>query len=110
MSFSGRSRLTASSTRECDSLVVTHPFHPLAGQRLPILLERRGRFPLRRVYVCDGGVLGHLFLPETCTDRAEASHAAGPLTVDILTDLAALVAVVRKPLTPGGEERTSPCI
>ena len=77
---------------------------------MPILLERRCRSSLRRVDVCDGGVLGHLFLPEACTDRAQESHATGPLTVDVLTDLAALVAALRNPLTLSGEERTSPCI
>src|SRR5262249_31083784 len=32
---------TTSSNTDIESLVVTHPFHPLTGQRLPILFERR---------------------------------------------------------------------
>jgi hypothetical protein len=34
------------------SLVVTHPFHPLNGQELAILLERKR--PEGLVYVCEG--------------------------------------------------------
>ena len=62
-----------------ESLTVTHPFHPLAGQRVAILFERTYRYlPLGRVYVCDGGTLGNA-LPGCFTDRG-APAAARPLT------------------------------
>jgi hypothetical protein len=102
-------RHTAPPPRECDSLVVTHPFHPLVGQRVPVLYERHCRSTLRRVYVCDGGTLGIFFLPEGFTDRADPDTAA-PLTVDCLTALAAIVAALQQPLTEPNERRTSPCI
>ena len=95
-----RSRHTASSSHSnFDSLVVTHPFHPLTGQRVSILFERRYRHTaLGRVYVCDGGALGSVTLPEAFTDRG-APPAARPLTADVLGDLAALMSSLRKHLT-----------
>jgi hypothetical protein len=98
-------RHTAPSARESDSLVVTHPFHPLVGQRIPILGERHGRSTLRHVYVCDGGALGVFYLPEGFTDRADL-RAATPLTVESLTTVAAIVAALPKPLTTRKERRT----
>jgi hypothetical protein len=64
-----------------------------------ILFERRYRYiPLGRVYVCDGGTLGNVTLPESFTDRG-ASPAARPLTADVLTDLAAVVSALQHDLT-----------
>ncbi len=57
--------LKAGCVRE--ALVVTHPFHPLCGQRLDVLRVRRHR--AGRLYVCDGGVLGSVVLAEEATDR-----------------------------------------
>jgi hypothetical protein len=95
-----RSRHTASSRSSgSDSLIVTHPFHPLAGQRVAILFERTYRhLPLGRVYICDGGTLGNVTLPDSFTDRGVPA-AVQPLTADVLTDLAAVVAVLRPHLT-----------
>jgi len=81
--------------RECDSLLVTHPFHPLTSQRLSILFERQSRSTSQRVYVCDGGALGTLYLPEDFTNRADPP-ATRPLTVDMLTHLAVIVAALQK--------------
>jgi hypothetical protein len=72
-------------------LVVTHPFHPLSGQRLEVLLESRGR--AGRVYLCDGGRLGSVALPEDATDRGP-EPAERPLTFEVLVELAALVAAI----------------
>jgi hypothetical protein len=69
-------------------VVVTHPFHPLNGQRLEILYaKRRGA---DTVFVCAGGVSGQITLPQAWTDRgelplarrlsAEGLAAAGTLT------------------------------
>ena len=88
-----RSRHTASAYSDgFDSLIVTHPFHPLAGQRISILFERTSRDPTRgRVYVCEAGPLGTVTVPEHFTDRG-AAPAARPLTADVLIDLAVVVA------------------
>jgi hypothetical protein len=72
-------------------LVVTHPFHPLFGQRLDVLRVRRHR--AGRLYVCDGGALGSLALAEEATDRGPES-CDRPLSVGVLVELAALVAAL----------------
>ncbi|MGP0051274.1 MAG: DUF5372 family protein [Solirubrobacteraceae bacterium] len=77
---------------------MTHPFHPLHGQRLAVLFERR--MPQGRVYVCDAGALGTIGVPEDATDRAP-SPASTPLTGEVLGGLVELVAEIaaggRKP-------------
>jgi len=68
--------------------VVTHPFHPLFGRRLEVLAVRpHGRGPL---YVCDGGALGGVGLPEAATDRGP-EPAERPLTFAALAELAAVI-------------------
>jgi Family of unknown function (DUF5372) len=69
-----------------------HPFHPLAGQRLRILFERR-RASTELVFVCEGGLVGRVTLPVAWTDRAPAP-AAQRLTAAGLVALAALVTTV----------------
>jgi Family of unknown function (DUF5372) len=50
-------------------VVVTHPFHPLKGQRLEVLyVKRRGA---DEVFVCAGGFSGQITLPLAWTDRGE---------------------------------------
>jgi hypothetical protein len=66
------------------SLLVTHPFHPLAGQRLEILyVKRRGDAV---VFVCSGGVSGQITLPQAWTDRGEAARS-DRLSVEGLAEL-----------------------
>ncbi len=73
---------------------MTHPFHPLVGQRLPILFVRRRAGS--RLYVCEGGPLSTVALPEDFTDRGLAP-AGRPLTAEILAELAATItALARK--------------
>jgi hypothetical protein len=72
-----------------DSLVVAHPFHPLCGQRLEVLLESRSR--AGRLYVCDGGALGGVALPEDATDRGP-EPGERPLSFEVLVELVAVVA------------------
>jgi hypothetical protein len=79
------------SSESLGSVVVTHPFHPLAGERLAILFERR--WAGSRLYVCEGGPLGSVTLPEDATDRG-AEPAAGPLTVEVLAALAVVVGAI----------------
>jgi hypothetical protein len=78
-----------------DSIVVTHPFHLLSGQRLVVILERR-RPGTGVVLVCEGGPSGRLTIPALWTDRAP-----GPLdhrlTVNGLGELAGLVEALQYP-------------
>jgi len=75
------------------SLVVTHPFHPLNGQRLSILFERKR--PPGLLYVCEGGALGTVGLPAAWTSLSEPI-AERPLTIEILSELVALMKALNK--------------
>jgi len=79
-------------------LVVTHPFHPLAGERLEVLYVRRCGGEL--VFVCDGGRFGGVSLAESATDRGP-EPADRPVTFEGLVDLVGVVDAIRG----GGEDR-----
>jgi Family of unknown function (DUF5372) len=81
-------------------LVVTHPFHPLVGQRLEVLSA--GRRGGGRVYVCDAGALGGVALLEEATDRGP-EPAGRPLTFEVLVGLAAVVAELDELVDREGE-------
>ena len=80
--------------------MVTHPFHPLCGERLEVLYVRR--FPTGRVYVCDGGRGRNVALAEDATDRGP-DPAARALTFEVLVGVAAVVAAI------GGGKETGTC-
>src|SRR5205814_6063316 len=82
------------SSREVSEsfVVVTHPFHPLVGQRLLVLFERRLAGGL--AFSCEGGPLGSLMLPLEWTDRGSPA-ALAPLSYEVLVELAAVVAAVK---------------
>ena len=80
--------------------MVTHPFHPLCGERLEVLSA--GRLGGSRVYVCDGGALGGIALVEEATDRGPGP-AERPLTFDVLAGLAAVVAALGGSRAAGAE-------
>ncbi len=64
-----------------------------------ILHERRHRSG-GHVYVCDAGSLGIYTLPDDFTDRGYQRPAGrSPVDAELLSELAALVAVLRRPLT-----------
>lgn len=71
--------------------MVTHPFHPLRGRRLEVLLERRCGGV--RVFVCDAGDGRNLELAEDATDRGLVSGER-PLSFGVLVGLAAVVAAI----------------
>ncbi len=73
-------------------VTVTHPFHPLSGQRLRVLFERKLAGGL--AVSCEGGPLGSLMLPVTWTDRG-APAADAPLTYEVLIELAGAVSAVQ---------------
>ncbi|MGI8729977.1 MAG: DUF5372 family protein [Solirubrobacteraceae bacterium] len=83
---------------------MTHPFHPLLGQRLEVLFERR--CPAGRLYVCAGGRMGSIGIPEDSTDRAPA-RAATPLTSEVLAGLVGVVAAIKS--CPSGEGLVGLC-
>jgi len=74
------------------SLVVTHPFHPLNGQRLEVLFAKRRAGVT--VFVCSGGVSGQITLPESWTDRGEPPDACR-LSVEGLAELDTLTRNLR---------------
>src|SRR6266498_3494269 len=73
-------------------VTVTHPFHPLAGQRLRVLFERKLAGGL--AVSCEGGPLGSLMLPLAWTDRGPAA-AHAPLTYEVLAELAGAISAVQ---------------
>jgi hypothetical protein len=68
-------------------VVITHPFHPLSGQRVEVLFSRRRGGLV--VLVCEGGSLGRATVPESWTSRA-ASADGGRLSAEGLAALDAL--------------------
>lgn len=63
----------SSSSHDLGSIVVTHPFHPLFGQRLPVVFAKKRAS--RLVFVCEGGPDGRatVTLAEAWTDRGPAA-------------------------------------
>jgi hypothetical protein len=80
-----------SSNELLGSLVVTHPFHPLLGQRLEVLYVRREA--AGRMYVCDVGDGRNVKLDEPGTDRGPVA-AERPLTFEVLVGVAAVLAAL----------------
>jgi len=78
-----------------DSIVVTHPFHPLVGERLVVLFEK-SRPGADRVLVCEGGPAGRVTLPVGWTDRGPGP-LAHRLGADGLVALAVLVVALGHP-------------
>ncbi|HKT01269.1 MAG TPA: DUF5372 family protein [Rugosimonospora sp.] len=74
-------------------MVVTHPFHPLFGQCLPVLFTKRRGGAL--VVVCAGGVGGRVSvtLPVVWTDRGPAPDGHR-LSVDALVALGNLLSAL----------------
>ncbi len=68
-----------------------HPFHPLSGQRLRVLFERK--LPGGLAVSCEGGPLGSLMVPLAWTDRGVPA-ADAPLTYEVLIDLAGVISAI----------------
>ena len=96
---SGHKARPSKSSPLSASVVVTHPFHPLAGQSLPVIFEKR-RQGAERVLVCEGGPAGRVTLPVSWTDRAPAS-VPHRLAAEGLAGLADLVAAIQGPPLAG---------
>jgi hypothetical protein len=72
-------------------VTVLHPFHPLSGQRLRVLFERKVAGGL--AVSCEGGPLGSVMVPLAWTDRG-APAADAPLTFEVLIELAGVISAV----------------
>jgi hypothetical protein len=70
-------------------VVVTHPFHPLSGQRLRVLFERRYESG-GLTFCCEGGPLGSVMLAVDWTDRGRPA-AERALGYEELVELAVVV-------------------
>jgi Family of unknown function (DUF5372) len=76
-------------------LVITHPFHPLKGQRLTVLFSQRKRTGL--FFVCEVGGRRRVTVAQEWTDRGVPA-SADRIAVDGLTAARALVDAI-DPLT-----------
>jgi hypothetical protein len=74
-------------------LLIVHPFHVLAGHRVPVLFAKRRAGKV--VFVCEGGPLGRVTVPESWTDRA-APAAGHRLSVEALVELDTLLTVLEQ--------------
>ena len=71
--------------------MIVHPFHVLAGQRVPVLFVKRRAGKV--VFVCEGGPLGRVTVPQAWTDRGPAS-ATHRLSLEALVELDTLATVL----------------
>jgi Family of unknown function (DUF5372) len=79
-----------------DSIVVTHPFHPLFGRRLQIVFERR--CPVHeRLFVCEAAPARRVTLPIRWTDRTPDAVLAQRVGPDGLAALVEVVAALDHP-------------
>jgi uncharacterized protein DUF5372 len=84
-----------------DSLVVTHPFHPLLGQRLPVLFSAQTRRGL--LFVCEVDGVRRVTLRQEWTDRGP-EPATLRLSAESLTAARALLDAIAAP-RPTGQPR-----
>ena len=80
-----------------DSLVITHPFHPLKGQRLTVLFSQRKRTGL--FFVCEVEGRRRVTVAQEWTDRGVPA-STDRLAVDGLTAARSLVDAI----DPGGAQ------
>jgi hypothetical protein len=78
-----------------DSLVVTHPFHPLLGRRLPVLFAAQTRRGL--LFVCEVDGVRRVTLRQEWTDRGP-EPAALRLSAESLAACRSLLDTI---VTPG---------
>ena len=87
-----RRHSAASSSDRLGFVVVTHPFHPLKGQRLEVLFAKRRAGAV--VFVCSGGFTGQMTLPQGWTDRGGPARPQR-LSAEGLAVLGALARAIR---------------
>jgi hypothetical protein len=69
-------------------VVITHPFHPLSGQRVEVLFSKRRAGGV--VLVCESAELGRVTVCESWTDRGPA-RAGSRLSAEGLAALDTLI-------------------
>ncbi len=74
-------------------MLIVHPFHVLFGHRVPVLFVKRRAG--RVVFVCEGGPLGRVTVPESWTDRGPAP-TGHRLSVGALVELDTLLTVLEE--------------
>jgi Family of unknown function (DUF5372) len=84
-------------------LVVTHPFHRLAGQRLRVLFARRRGCGEQVEYVCELETARRVVLRQEWTDRGPAP-AGQRVSVEGLTALRTLVDALASCLADAAEK------
>jgi hypothetical protein len=72
-------------------LLITHPFHLLFGRRVPVLFAKRRAGTV--VFVCAGGPVGRVTVPESWTDRGVVP-GRHRLSVEGLVELDTLVKIL----------------
>src|SRR4029453_15616925 len=72
-SVSPRSPHRAAASSRPSALLIVHPFHVLFGRRVLVLFAKRRAG--RLVFVCEGGPLGRVTVPESWTERGPAPAA-----------------------------------
>lgn len=87
-----RRHSVAASNDRLGFVVVTHPFHPLAGRRLEILFAKRRDDGV--VFVCAGGIYGSITLPQAWTDRGGPAQSHR-LSVEGLAELDTLTRAIQ---------------
>ena len=80
-----------------DSLVVTHPFHPLLGRRLPVLFSAQTRRGL--LFVCEADSVRRVTLRQEWTDRGP-EPATLRLSAESLTACRSLLDAIVTPPPP----------
>ena len=87
---SPRLRHSAAASSPASDLLIVHPFHVLSG---PVLGEqhRAGKV----VFVCEGGPLGRVTVPQAWTDRGPAV-VGHRLSVEALVELDTLLTVLEQ--------------
>ena len=88
-----RSPHRAAAFSHPSDLLIVHPFHVLSGRRVAVLFAKRRAG--RLVFVCEGGPLGRVTVPESWTDRGPAP-AAHRLSIEVLVELDTLVTVLEQ--------------
>jgi hypothetical protein len=89
---------TPDGTDRADSFTVTHPFHPLAGQRFDLVVERVA-WGVSRVFFLEPGSGKLKSLPTAWTSRATPDpflHLAAGRTILRLVDLRALAELLHE--------------
>ena len=90
---------TRQSRRVSDSLVVTHPFHPLRGQSLVVLFTQRRRHGL--FFVCEVEGRRRITVAQDWTDRGVAA-SSDRLAMEGLSATRALIDTI-DPASPVAE-------